>query len=87
MMYQHQRLKKEGLVRAYGADVTRHRWWNRWVLILVSSVENPVPKSTTMGAGRGLSDHLSRYSYDFFISCGKRYFIMSPLFPSAASFC
>lgn len=66
---------------------TRHRWWNRWVLVFVSSVENPSPQSTTMEAGRGMSDHLSRYPYDSFISCGKRYSIMSPLFPSAALLC
>lgn len=66
---------------------TRHRWWNRWVLIFFSSVENPSQQSTTRKAGRGMSDHLSRYPYDSFISCGKRYFIMSPLFPSAALLC
>lgn len=66
---------------------TRHGWWNRWVLIFFSSVENPSPQSTTRKAGRGMSDHLSRYPYDSFISCGKRYSIMSPLFPSAALLC
>lgn len=66
---------------------TRHRWWNRWVLIFFSSVENPSPQSTTRKAGRDMSDHLSRYPYDSFISCGKRYSIMSPLSPSAALLC